>query len=175
MKPKNRRLVLLSILAVTAAFSASSLKANYFTVGHHSTFACQAVVDQDAFSEATVYNEDGINNVSPENFLFVSCPVNMDSEAEGSNYIYNIHLIAGGTKDATAGQIACILAEVRNIDGTKTQVQGRVANLIGKSKKSLIWQNVDRLAFARESAFTVQCNMPPQSSLTNITVRRGTI
>lgn len=175
MKPKNRRLLLLCTLAATAAFSAASLKANYYSVSHHSTFSCQPIIDQDSFSGALVYNESGIRNASEANPMVVSCPVNMDSLVLGDIATYEIHMIAGGTEDVTAGQIGCILSEVRNIDGAKLQALGRVANLIGTSKKTLLWGNVQRQANAAESAFSIQCSLPPQSGLINITINRNSL
>jgi hypothetical protein len=172
MRSKKKLVLILSCLAATAAFSTASISTEYYKSKHTSTLSCQPASNDEHASDGLRYAKSGLTNVGKHKTVTVRCPVNLDGETEGSSYTYDIHLIAKGTANKDARTLKCALTEVASANRSKKQIQVRSADITGTSVKSLSWLGVEKLAVNGESAFTLECKLPPKVGLANITVKR---
>jgi hypothetical protein len=175
MRSKQKLALILTCLSATAVFSTGSISTDYYNATHTSTLTCQPSEGQDAQSGSLLYTKKGLVNKNPSKTVIVNCPVSIGSETSGKGVKYSFHLVGLGTTSEVAARLSCTLSEVKSASRTYKQQLVRTVDIHGKTPKSLNWQNVVRRSKSGNSAFNIECKIPPKVSLVNITVRADII
>jgi hypothetical protein len=159
----------LLLLLFASAFSAVSISTNYFETIQTSTLSCQAQTSGNVYGGALTYTITGIQNASADQNITIECPVEVGS-AESSSY--EILVVVAGIKNNSSGEISCQLNEIQNLDRSPVQALTQSEVISGTQPTLLLWKRVVKQALENGSTFTVTCNLPPKSALTNIDVRK---
>jgi len=155
-------------LLLISAFSAVSISTNYFNTIQTSTLSCQPHTNNNVYGDALTYTITGIQNASADQSIKIECPVELGS-AESSSY--EILVVVAGIKNNSSGKVSCQLNEIQNSDRSRVQALAQSEVISGKQPTMLVWRRVVKRALESDSTFTVTCNLPPKSALSNIAVR----
>ena len=162
------KFISLLLLLLTSAFSAVSISTNYFATIQTSTLSCQPQTNSNLHGGALTYTITGIQNASADQNITIECPVEVGS-AESSSY--EILVVVAGIKNNSSGEVSCQLSEIQNPDRSLVQALVQSEVISGTQPTLLLWKRVVKRALKNDSTFTVTCNLPPKSALSNIAVR----
>jgi len=166
--PKFLKVTSLLLVLFASAFSVVSVSTNYFDIVQTSTLKCRPQTNGNPYGDALTYTISGIKNASDSQNIKIGCPVQLSS-AESSSY--DITAVVVGTKNNSSGAVSCELNEIENLDQVRVQVLTLSEMMNGTQPISLLWERVTKQAPETNSTFTVTCNLPPKSVLTNVAVR----
>jgi hypothetical protein len=129
---------------------------------------CHPLTNDNPYGDALTYSISGIQNSSDRQNIKIGCPIQLGS-AESSGY--DISAIVVGLKNTSSGEASCELNEIQSLDQARVQVLAKSEMITGTQPVLLLWKKVVKQARQNNSTFTVICNLPPNSVLTNIAVR----